>query len=74
MLHLFLQIGNGEGLFTIDETGNITVNGTIDAEDADFFSITVQVICFTIFVLFNTTNHQRVLHTLKSETNRKTSV
>lgn len=37
--------GNDEGLFDIDKSsGNITVNGTIDAEKTDFFRITVKVI------------------------------
>lgn len=35
--------GNDEGLFDIDKSsGNITVNGTIDAEKTDFFRITVK--------------------------------
>ena len=41
----FLSLsGNDEGLFAIDRsTGNITVNGTVDAERTDFFRITVRV-------------------------------
>lgn len=37
--------GNDKGLFDIDKSsGNITVNGTIDAEKTEFFRITVKVI------------------------------
>ena len=36
--------GNDDGLFAIDRsTGNVTVNGTVDAERTDFFRITVRV-------------------------------
>ena len=39
-----LLSGNDDGLFAIyRSTGNITVNGTVDAESTDFFRITVRV-------------------------------
>ena len=42
---LYFPPGNDKGLFDIDKSsGNITVNGTIDAEKTDFFRITVKVI------------------------------
>ena len=42
---VFLPLsGNDKGLFAIDRSaGNITVNGTVDAERTDFFRITVRV-------------------------------
>ena len=57
---LFLWTGNDDDLFAIDETyGNITVNGTIDAENNDFFSITVRVSCFIFFISFNATGQRK---------------
>lgn len=54
MVDFFLWKGYDEGLFVIDEIdGNIIVNGMIDVENNDFFSIVVRVSCFIIFILFN---------------------
>ena len=41
---LTLVSGNDEGLFVMDAmSGNMTLNGTIDAEDTDFYRIIVKV-------------------------------
>ena len=55
------ETGNDEGLFAINKTsGEISLNGTIDAEKTDFFRITVRVIQFLLISLhiFKKTSRQ----------------